>query len=90
MGNRHMVPRIEVIGPDAKMTAHAGAYAGLDRFEARKRIVADLEELGLLEKIEPYRHAVPYCDRSGAVIEPRPSSAVVLQDGRHEMVNDVH
>ncbi|WP_309713063.1 valine--tRNA ligase [Armatimonas sp.] len=87
MGNRHGLERIEVIGPDAKMTAHAGAYAGLDRFEARKRIVADLEALGLVEKIEPYRHAVPYCDRSGAVIEPRPSSQWFCKMGGTEMVN---
>ncbi|MBB6052863.1 valine--tRNA ligase [Armatimonas rosea] len=87
MGNRHGLERIEVIGPDAKMTANAGAYAGLDRFEARKRIVADLEELGLLEKIEPYRHTVPYCDRSGAVIEPRPSSQWFCKMGGTELVD---
>lgn len=87
MGNRHGLERIEVIGPDAKMTANAGEYAGLDRFEARKRIVADLEALGLLEKIEPYRHTVPYCDRSGAVIEPRPSSQWFCKMGGTEMVD---
>lgn len=86
MGNRHGLERIEVIGPDAKMTANAGDYAGLDRFEARKRIVADLDELGLLEKIEPYKHTVPYCDRSGAVIEPRPSSQWFCKMGGTEMV----
>jgi valyl-tRNA synthetase len=46
------------------------AYRGLDRFEARKRVVADLEALGLVEKIEPHTHAVPYGDRSNSVIEP--------------------
>ncbi len=46
-------------------------YRGLDRFEARKRIVADLEAEGRLEKIEPHRHVVPYGDRSNTVIEPR-------------------
>jgi len=88
MGNRHGLERIEVIGPDAKMTTAAGAYAGLDRFEARKRIVADLEELGLLAKIEPYRHTVPYCDRSGAVIEPRPSSQWFCKMSGTAMVDD--
>ena len=73
MGIRHNLPRIEVIGADAKMTETAGIYARLDRFEARKRIVADMEEQGYLVKVEPYRHAVPHCDRSGAVIEPRVS-----------------
>ncbi len=45
-------------------------YRGLDRFEARKRVVADLEALGLLEKIEQTTHTVPHGDRSGVVIEP--------------------
>ncbi len=45
-------------------------YRGLDRFEARKRIVADMEELGLLDKIEPHLHTVPHGDRSGVPIEP--------------------
>ncbi|MDX2027535.1 MAG: valine--tRNA ligase [Alphaproteobacteria bacterium] len=45
-------------------------YRGLDRFEARKRIVAEMEELGLLDKVEPHTHAVPHGDRSGVVIEP--------------------
>ncbi len=53
-GKRHNLPQIKVIGEDARMTADAGPYAGLDRFEARKRVVADLEKQGLLEKIEPY------------------------------------
>src|SRR5690606_21734010 len=46
------------------------ALHGLDRFEARKRIVAMLEERGLLEKVEPHTHMVPHGDRSGVVIEP--------------------
>ena len=88
MGNRHNLPRIEVIGPDAKMTEAAGPYAGLDRFEARKKLVADLEEAGFLAKIEPYRHAVPYCDRSGAVVEPRPSRQWFCKMGGTKMVDD--
>ena len=54
VGKRHNLPSIQVIDQQARMTAAAGPYAGLDRFEARKRIVADLEKLGLLEKIEPH------------------------------------
>jgi len=69
-GNRHNLPRIQVIGFDAKMTAEAGPYAGLDRFEARKRVVADLEKLGLIDKIEPHTHSVGKCQRSGVVVEP--------------------
>ena len=51
-------------------TMHLPAYRGLDRFEARKRVVADLDALGLLEKIEPTTHTVPHGDRSNVVIEP--------------------
>ena len=53
-GKRHNLPKIQVIDETGHMTAAAGAYAGLDRFEARKRVVDDLEKLGLIEKIEPY------------------------------------
>ncbi len=45
-------------------------YRGLDRFDARKKIVAEMEELGLVEKIEPHTHAVPYGDRGGVPVEP--------------------
>jgi valyl-tRNA synthetase len=69
-GKRHNLPHVKVIGEDARMTAEAGSYAGLDRFAARKRVVADLEELGLLEKIEPYPLAISKCDRCGTIVEP--------------------
>ncbi len=69
-GKRLGLPSITVIGFDAKMTAGAGAYAGLDRFEARKRVLADLEAQDLLEKIEDYTHQVSVSDRSSAVLEP--------------------
>ncbi|HTW67568.1 MAG TPA: valine--tRNA ligase [Bryobacteraceae bacterium] len=69
-GKRHDLAQIKVIGEDARTTAEAGPYAGLDRFEARKRIVADLETLGLLEKVEPYALAISKCDRCGTVVEP--------------------
>ena len=69
-GKRHDLPQIKVIGEDAHMTADAGPYAGLDRFEARKRIVADLEKQGLLEKVEPYALAISKCDRCGTIVEP--------------------
>jgi valyl-tRNA synthetase len=69
-GKRHDLPQIKVIGEDARMTADAGPYTGLDRFEARKRIVADLEKQGLLEKVEPYAVALSKCDRCGTIVEP--------------------
>ncbi len=69
-GQRLKLDSITIIGFDAKMTAAAGAYAGLDRFEARKRVVADLEEQGFLVKVEDYTHKISLSDRSGAVLEP--------------------
>ncbi len=52
------------------MTAAAGAFAGLDRFEARKQVVAELEKLGLLEKVEPYKLNLGTCQRCRTVVEP--------------------
>ena len=70
-GLRHKLPQIVVIGKDGRMTEEAGPdYAGLDRFEARKRVLADMEALGLLEKIEDYTIQLPISDRSKEVIEP--------------------
>ena len=74
IGRRHDLPEIDVMTDDAKMSAAAGRYAGLDRFEARKRIVADLEAAGLLEKVADHTHAVGTCDRCGTIIEPRAST----------------
>ncbi len=73
-GLRHNLPRIEVLDERAHMTPSAGKYAGLDRFEARKRIVADLEQLGLMEKIEPHTLSIGLCQRCGTVVEPRVST----------------
>ena len=71
VGKRHDLPIINIFTVDACISATApGNYAGLDRFEARKRIVADLETRGLLEKIEDHRLMVPRGDRSGSVVEP--------------------
>ncbi|MDP3000687.1 MAG: valine--tRNA ligase [Bryobacterales bacterium] len=69
-GKRHDLPRVKVIDEDGKMTAEAGAYAGLDRFKARKRVVADLDALGLLAKVEPYTVSVGCCQRCKTAIEP--------------------
>ena len=70
IGQRHNLPVRNVIGFDGKMTALAGKYAGLDRFETRKRIVEDMKALGLIDRIEPYRHAVGTCYRCRTVVEP--------------------
>jgi valyl-tRNA synthetase len=74
IGRRHKLPEVDVMTDDAKMSAAAGKYAGLDRFEARKRVVADLEAAGLLEKVVDHTHAVGACDRCGTIIEPRAST----------------
>ena len=87
MGLRHNLPQLTVIGFDGRMTAEAGVrYAGLDRFEARDLIVGDLEDAGALEKIEPYRHAVPHCDRSKTVIEPLLSEQWFMKMAGTELV----
>jgi valyl-tRNA synthetase len=70
ISRRHGLPGIEVIGKDARMTAEAGAYAGLERYEAREAVLRDLSARGLLLRQEPYRHSVGRCYRCGTVIEP--------------------
>ncbi len=100
VGRRHNLAQINIFDAFAKLNAEVPeAYRGLERFEARKRIVADLEALGLLEKIEDHLHTVPHGDRSGVPIEPwlteqwycnaaelaKPAIAAVA-DGRTEFV----
>lgn len=70
IGRRHNLDIIPVIGEDGKMTAAAGPYAGLDRETCRDKVVADLQALGLVEKIEDYSHAVGHCHRCHTVVEP--------------------
>lgn len=69
-GKRNNLPYILIIDGDAKMTAAAGPYAGLDRYEARKRVVEDLTAQGFLVKQEKHAFALGYCDRSKTVVEP--------------------
>ncbi|GKI15653.1 valine--tRNA ligase [Oscillospiraceae bacterium] len=70
VGQRHGLPIVKCLDETAHMTADCGRYAGLDRYEARKAIVADLEAGGYLEKIEPHAHNVGTCYRCGTTIEP--------------------
>ncbi|TCT12418.1 valyl-tRNA synthetase [Tepidamorphus gemmatus] len=71
VGRRHGLPMINVLDAHGRINDEApAAYRGLDRFEARRKVVAEFEALGLLEKIEDHVHTVPYGDRSGVVIEP--------------------
>ncbi|MGI6125438.1 MAG: valine--tRNA ligase, partial [Planifilum sp.] len=70
IGVRHDLPQILVMDEEGRMNENAGPYKGLDRFECRKRIVKDLEEAGVLVKIEDHVHSVGHSERSGAVVEP--------------------
>jgi valyl-tRNA synthetase len=70
-GKRHHLPRINVMDEHAHMNANAGPYAGLDRFEARKRVLHDLRERGFLVGEKDYTLALGKCDRCGTIIEPR-------------------
>jgi len=70
-GRRHCLPSVTVIDSDARMTADAGPYVGVDRYEARKRIVADLDARGLLVRVEAHRSNVSQCSRCDTVLEPR-------------------
>ncbi|MYZ27173.1 valine--tRNA ligase [Ligilactobacillus salivarius] len=74
VGNRHNLERINTMNEDATMNANAGKYEGLDRFEARKAIVSDLEEQGYMLKIEPIIHSVGHSERTGVQVESRLST----------------
>lgn len=70
IGQRHDLPLITVMAKDGTMNAAAGRFAGLDRFEARKAVVAAMEEGGFLVTVEDYRHSVPFSDRGKVPVEP--------------------
>jgi valyl-tRNA synthetase len=70
IGNRHNLPRVLVMNEDGSMNQLAGKYEGMDRFECRKAIVKDLQEIDVLFKIEDHLHSVGHSERSGAVVEP--------------------
>lgn len=74
IGNRHDLKRVNVMNNDGSMNELAGAYGGMDRFEARKQIVKDLEEQGFLVKVEKMVHSVGHSERTGVVVEPRLST----------------
>jgi valyl-tRNA synthetase len=69
-GRRHNLPKIKVIDENARMTAEAGPYAGLDRFEARKKVLADLQKIGALVKIDDYNLSLGTCQRCKTPVEP--------------------
>ena len=99
IGQRHDLPSVNVMELDGTMNGNSGPYRGQTMAEARENIVRELEEDGLLEKVEPYQHSVGHCDRCDETVEPivtrqwwmnmeplaRPARAAVA-DGRIEMV----
>lgn len=99
VGNRHNLERILVMNEDGSMNDLAGKYAGMDRFECRKQIVADLQEAGVLVEIEPHTHQVGHSERTNAVVEPYLSKqwfvkmgplaeeALAMQESEEEKVN---
>ncbi len=70
IAQRHDLPSVVVIDREGKMTSETGPYAGLDRYECREKVVADLEEQGLLERVEDYQHTLGQCQRCDTVVEP--------------------
>ena len=80
IGKRHELPFVNILNPDGTLNDRVPEkYRGLDRFEARKLVVRDMEELGLLEKVEEHTHSVGYHDRTGTVIEPYVSTQWFLK-----------
>ncbi|HEY8173397.1 MAG TPA: valine--tRNA ligase [Dehalococcoidia bacterium] len=99
IGQRHRLPIINAMNLDATMNSVAGPYAGMDRYDARKTIVRDLEELGYLEKTEPHTMQIGRCSRCGTIVEPLMSwqwfvsmktlaepAIEVVKDGRIEFI----
>ncbi|HUV93536.1 MAG TPA: valine--tRNA ligase [Anaerolineae bacterium] len=74
MGIRHGLPVINAMNDDATMNREAGPYQGQDRIECRRNLVADLEAMGDLVKVEPYHHSVGHCQRCHTIVEPRIST----------------
>jgi valyl-tRNA synthetase len=70
IGQRHDLPLVTVMNRDGTMNAAAGRFEGLDRFEARRAVVAGMEAEGFLACVEPYRHSVPFSDRGKVPVEP--------------------
>jgi len=71
VAQRHNLPVVDILDDEARINENGGKYKGLDRYEARKEIVKDLEEQGYLMKVEDYKHSIGHCYRCNTVVEPR-------------------
>ena len=89
VGQRHRLDAPNVIGEDGHMTGIAGKYAGVERFEARRRVVEELDSLGVLEKVEPHGHSVGHCQRCATVVEPLISMQWFVNLGSHELPDSI-
>ena len=89
IGQRHQLEILTVIGLDGNMNGAAGKYAGVDRFQARREVASELEALGLLEKVEEYRHSVGHCQRCASVVEPLVSLQWFVNLGSHEQPDSI-
>ena len=88
VGRRHNLPEINILNDDATINELGGKYAGMDRYEARKAVVADLEQLGLLVKVVPHLHSVGTHDRCGTTVEPmiKPQWFVRMEEMAQEAI----
>ncbi len=89
VGQRHRLDAPNVIGEDGNMTGVAGKYAGVERFEARRRVVEELESLGALEKVDAHSHSVGHCQRCATVVEPLISMQWFVNVGSHEQPDSI-
>ncbi len=89
IGERHGLPAVTVVGPDGNMAESAGRFRGMERFQARQAVVAELDALGLLEKAEDYGHSVGHCQRCDSVVEPLVSLQWFVSLGKHDQPESV-
>ncbi len=79
LGEKHHLPAIDIFNPDGTLNEHGAMYVGMDRFDARKKIVEDLQAAGLLEKNQPYTNKVGFSERTNVPIEPKLSMQWFLE-----------
>jgi len=89
IGERHGLDVFNVIGLDGNLTAAAGKYSGVDRNEARVKVVEELDQLGLLDKVEGHRHSVGHCQRCSSVVEPLVSLQWFVNLGGHQEADSI-
>ncbi len=89
VGQRHRLDAPNVIGEDGNMTEVTGKYAGVERFEARRRVVEELDSLGVLDKVESHSHSVGHCQRCATVVEPLISMQWFVNIGSHEAPDSI-